>query len=234
LIDAVQLDRFVTELRERQRAGRPTSLARLLIERGIEGGRVRAAAVAGSGSAVKCDACGVAHDVKAAFGREFGCPRCGALVVSLGEVPVPVTPGAASLAPSEPTLRFNQVLQIPEGGTDDARTVRFDGVLPLPPPAQVGPIEPFPAPPDAATVDSRAITQSDPDRQSFRAPAPGESPKAPSPAGLSPVVRGALVGLVLACVVIFIVLAGGAVLYFTGLVGGRYGVKKEGQEQRPR
>jgi hypothetical protein len=108
VIDAPALERLVTDLRERLRAGRPTSLARLVVERGVPAARILALVGNVEGPSFRCDACSTPYQTGAyALGREFPCARCGALLVGLGRTPSDVDDGR--------TVRFQGVLRIPEG-----------------------------------------------------------------------------------------------------------------------
>ncbi len=149
LVDGPLLETLVGTLRERLRAGAPTSIGRLLIERGIPSMRILAVATSGErASVIRCDACSNAQSLPSPPpSREFPCGRCGALLLPLGPaidgrggstiiddsilpLPVPKTPGVL-LGNPEP----NEDTTMPLGATSPfgfKNTGRFDDVLPIP------------------------------------------------------------------------------------------------------
>jgi hypothetical protein len=149
IVDGAQRDALLRMLRDRLKAGQPTSIGRLLVERGIPAGRILAVASSGERAAtVRCDACATVNPVPSPPRREFPCGRCGALLMPLG----PVMDGAAAS-----TVLDDEVLPIPKSSlftpalanpppSDDTTatfperevgtTLRFEGVLS--PPEEMG------------------------------------------------------------------------------------------------
>jgi hypothetical protein len=150
VVDRPTLDALIGLLRDRLRNGTPTSLGRLLLERGVPSIRILAAATSGERvTAVRCDACTSVQGVPVPLPtREFPCSRCGALLLPLGPavggtadatmLGAPVLPLPAPFTPATPSDNPdpNEDSTMPLAG--EGQTARFPGVLPIPAPAPPG------------------------------------------------------------------------------------------------
>jgi hypothetical protein len=123
-------------LQSHARAGRPTSMAHVLLQRGAPRGTLeRILGSAAQLQAVRCDACNQARSLTEFPGRQpLPCPGCGALVI-----------GFAAFAPSD-------VAPLPADDAEEAgsRTMDFSGVL-----------VPVPQPPAAALDDAETTAEFD-------------------------------------------------------------------------
>ena len=130
LISVAELRQLADELRALALRREATSLARLLIGRGLDPEEVRGVLAQGTSfAAVACDACGelVPQD-DLDERREQACPRCGSLLLGFRAFAPPGAPAQRST-----TDRYPVVLPIPEECDPKGQdTNAYGTVLPLP------------------------------------------------------------------------------------------------------
>lgn len=180
VLTVAQRDRMGVELFQRTRRKAPTSLARLLLQGGLDAVKVQELLAFGAHlAAVRCDACELGIPQSQLKKREeVACPRCGSLVLGFaayaGAPNTPAGPKTASaededdtkpLAPGEAakamaadtTEKWKGVLPVPAARAgaprEGAGTDRWPGVIALPPGPRSGP-HALPAPTLPGTPNS--------------------------------------------------------------------------------
>lgn len=165
VITVAQRDRMGIELFQRARRGAPTSLARLLLQGGLNAQRVQELLAFGAHlGAVRCDACELGiPQTQLKKREEVPCPRCKSLVLGFAvysgdphqtaAAPAsaendtkPFAPGEAAHAiadVADTTEKWRDVLPVPGAQAAAPRpgagTDRWPGVLALPPEPKSGP-----------------------------------------------------------------------------------------------
>lgn len=154
VITVAQRDRMGIELFQRSRRGAATSLARLLLQGGLNAVKVQELLAFGAHlPSVRCDACELGIPQSQLRKREeVPCPRCGSLVLGFAayagapktaaaedeDDTRPLTAGQAAQAmAADTTEKWKGVLPVPAGNAgaprEGAGTDRWPGVLALPP-----------------------------------------------------------------------------------------------------
>lgn len=141
VISEAARERLARDLLECARAGKPRSLARLLLQGGFTAQAVQELLLHGASiPSVRCDACGEAiSQQKLRKREEVPCARCGSLVLGFAaysrdpsEAASEVDDDTKRMGPEDPTEKWRSVLPTPPP-RESAGTERWKGVVPLPP-----------------------------------------------------------------------------------------------------